>query len=149
MTTQHLPTSVRNAATALYTAAALSLVAAATVVADQAAGDGLAGKLRDTYPHRSPGDVSMAESSILTYLFTLAAIGAAFFVWMAWASKRGKRWVRKAGAATVVVGTALSVYHFTQPHPLVMTLAGLLPCLAGLVGLALLWRTEAAAHFAA
>jgi len=145
---QQLPASIRNAVTALYAAAALSLLAALIVIADQAWADGLAGKLRDAYPHRSPGDLSMAESSILTYLFTLAATGVAFFVWMARASRRGRRWVRRAGAATVALGTALSVFHFTQPHPLVMTLAGLLPCLAGLAGLALLWRADATAHFA-
>jgi len=149
MNSQQLPASVRSAVAALYAAATLSLLAALAVIADQAWGDGLARTLRDAYPHRSPGDLSMAESSILTYLFTLAAIGAVFFVWMARASRKGRRWVRRAGTVTVALGSALSLYHFTQPHPLVMTLAGLLPCLAGLAALALLWRPEATAHFAA
>ncbi|MGW3492129.1 hypothetical protein [Streptomyces sp. NPDC001020] len=147
MLSQQLPASVRSAVTAFYAAAALSLFAAITVIADQAWSDGLAGKLRETYPHRDPGELSMAESSILTYLFILAAVGALFFVWMARASKRGKRRVRRAGAVTVALGTTLSLYHFTQPHPLVLSLAGMLPCLAGLAGLAMLRRPEAVAHF--
>jgi MFS family permease len=147
MNSQQLSAPVRSAVATLYAAAALSVFAALAVIADQAWGDGLAQKLRDTYPHRSPGDLSMAESSILTYLFILAAAGAVFFVWMARASRRGRRWVRGAGAVTVALGSVLSLYHFTQPHPLVMTLAGLLPCLAGLAGLALLRRPEATAHF--
>ncbi|MEU6015005.1 hypothetical protein ABZ826_13430 [Streptomyces sp. NPDC047515] len=67
---------------------------------------------------------------------------------MAWASRRGRRWARGAGTAAVVLGTALAVYNFGQPHPLVMTVAGVLPCAAGLAAVALLWTRESSSYFA-
>ncbi|MEW1658884.1 hypothetical protein [Streptomyces sp. NPDC093707] len=147
MSSQQLAASVRRATLALHTAAALAAAGAGAIVIDQAAGDGLAQQLRQAYPQRSADQIGMAESSILTYLFTLTVLGIALFTAMAWATRRGRRWVRGAGLTAVVLGTALAVYNFSQPHPLVMTLAGVVPCAAGLVAVALLWTREASAHF--
>ncbi|MFF8917735.1 hypothetical protein ACF08M_31625 [Streptomyces sp. NPDC015032] len=148
MSTQHLPASVRTAARALYAATALAAAGAGVIVVDQAAGSGLAQRLRQTYPQRGADQIGMAESSILTYLFTLAVLGTALFAAMAWASRRGRRWARGAGSVAVVLGTALAVYNFGQPHPLVMTVAGVLPCAAGLTAVALLWTRESSSYFA-
>ncbi|MFF1504557.1 hypothetical protein ACFVZR_32920 [Streptomyces sp. NPDC058316] len=147
MSSQHLPASVRRAAHILYAATALAAAGAGAIVVDQAAGDGLAQQLRQAYPQRSADQIGMAESSILTYLFALAALGAALFAAMAWASRRGRRWVR-GGVTAVVPGTVLAVYNFGQPHPLVMTVAGVLPCAAGLAAVARLWTRESSSYFA-
>ncbi|MFF8692972.1 hypothetical protein ACF08W_12255 [Streptomyces sp. NPDC015144] len=144
---QHLPASVLRASQALRAAAVLAVVGAGVVVADQAVDGGLGQHLHRAYPHRSADQLAMAESSILTYLFTLAAFGTVLFAAMAWAGRRGRRWVRSVGGATLVLGCALAVYNFSQPHPLVMTLAGILPCAAGLVAVALLWTRESSAFF--
>ncbi|QEU90846.1 hypothetical protein [Streptomyces kanamyceticus] len=147
MSEQLPPESVRKAATALYGAAVLAMTAAVVIVIDQAAGNDLAQQLHQAYPRRSTNETGMAESSILTYLFTLAAIGAALFVWMARASRRGRRWVRGAGTAVVALGSVAAVYNFSQPHPLLMTAVGVLPCVSALTATALLWKRESSLYF--
>ncbi|MFI0976360.1 hypothetical protein ACH4SP_04930 [Streptomyces sp. NPDC021093] len=89
----------------------------------------------------------MAESRLLTYLFTLAAIGAALFVRMARAGLRGRAWVRGAGTAVVVLGSVAAVCSFSQPHPPLITVAGVLPCVSGLAAAVLLWKRESSLHF--
>ncbi|WP_171166771.1 hypothetical protein [Streptomyces sp. I05A-00742] len=141
-----VPASVRKAINAMYAGAVLTLIAAAFPVIDQATSDSLADRLRSAYPH-DPSRLDAAESGILTYLFTLAVAGLVLWTWLAWAGRRGKRWARAASTAVFVLATFLSVYNFTQPHPTPMTVAGLLPCAAGLVAVALLWKGDSAGHF--
>ncbi|MFG7941124.1 hypothetical protein [Streptomyces cacaoi] len=144
MSQHQLPASVHRASRALYAAALLAFAAAAAVVADQTH---LTQQLHETYPQRSADQIDMAQSSILTYLFALAALGAALFVGMARAGLRGRRWVRGAGTSAVVLGSLLAVYNFSQPHPLLMTLAGTAPCAVALAAVALLWTRESSAYF--
>ncbi|MFE7465176.1 hypothetical protein ACFU6R_13905 [Streptomyces sp. NPDC057499] len=148
MSEQQLPVSLRRAVQTLRAAALLAVAGAGAVVVDQAAGGGLAGRLRQAYPRRGAAEIDMAQSSILTYLFTLAVLGTALFAAMAWAGRRGRRWVRGTGAAVLVLGSVLAGYNFSQPHPLVMTLAGVVPCLVGLAAVAQLWTRESTAYFA-
>ncbi|MER7023745.1 MULTISPECIES: hypothetical protein [Streptomyces] len=145
MSDQQLPASARPAGRALYAAAILAVASAGAIVIDQATGGGLAQQLQSVYPERSAADIKMAESSILTYLFTLAVLGAALFTTMAWALRRGRRWVRGVGAAAVVLGSVLAVYNFSQPHPVMMTVAGVVPCVAGLAAVVMLWTKQSAA----
>ncbi|GLY64566.1 hypothetical protein [Amycolatopsis taiwanensis] len=147
MNMQRPPRTVRNAVTTLYFAAALAVISAAVIVIAQTAGGGLAQHLHQIYPQRDTDQIGMAESSILTYLFTLAVAGTVLFLWMARASQRGKRWVRGVGAAVIVLGSLMAAYNFSQPHPLVMTLAGVLPCLGGLTAVALLWNRKSSSYF--
>ncbi|MFB8038204.1 hypothetical protein ACFC5Z_35855 [Streptomyces sp. NPDC056004] len=148
MSRQQLPASVRRASRTLYAAALLAAAGAAAVVVDQSVGGGLAQRLREAYPHRSADQIDMAQSSILTYLFTLAVLGAVLFTGMAWANLRGRRWVRGVGTTALVLGSVLAVYNFSQPHPLVMTVAGTIPCAVGLAAIALMWTRESSTHFA-
>lgn len=147
MSAQQLPVSVRRATRALRAAAVLAAAAAGVIVIAQAAGDGLASRLRQSYPQRTTGQIDMAESSILTYLFTLAVLGVALFAAMAWATRRGRRWTRGVGAASVVLGSALAGYNFSQPHPVMMTVAGVVPCVVGLAAVVLLRSRESTAYF--
>lgn len=136
--------SVRHAVTAMRAGAALTVAAAIVTVLDQG---GLARGLQAAYP-ADPGKVDMAKSSILTYLFALAAIGVVLWLWLARASGKGRPWSRVVATAVFAAGTALSAYHFTQPHPVLVTIAGLVPCAAGLVAITFLWQRGSSAHFA-
>ncbi|MBZ4324276.1 hypothetical protein [Streptomyces huiliensis] len=147
MSVQQLPASVRRAGRALQAAAGLAVAAAGVIVIDQAVGGGLAERLRQSYPQRSADQIGMAESSILTYLFTLGVLGVCLFAAMAWAIRRGRRWARGIGSTAVVLGSVLAVYNFSQPHPLVMTVAGVVPCVAGLAAVLLLRTRESASYF--
>lgn len=138
-----MSTPAPAAARFFYAATALAVLSAVLIVGDQATGDALGRHLHDLYPDRSDGDLDMVESSILTYLFTLAALGAALFLWLARAARRGgtaRTW--GTGAAALIAGSALAAYNFTQPHPVVVSIAGLLPCVAGLAALAVRWTTR-------
>jgi hypothetical protein len=76
MPSQQFPASVRKAVCALYVATALAAVSVAVIVGVEATDNNLAEHLREAYPQRAADEIEMAESSILTYLFTLAALGA-------------------------------------------------------------------------
>ncbi|MFB7915194.1 hypothetical protein [Streptomyces sp. NPDC056061] len=126
---------------ALRAGAVLTLLSACVTVA--LSGD-LADQLHALYP-ADPTRAETAESSILTYLFALEAIGLGLWWWTARAVRNGKPRARALATGAFVAGTALSLYHFTQPHPFLMTLAGALPSLAGLVAVILLWSRNTAA----
>ncbi|MGC0421487.1 hypothetical protein [Embleya sp. AB8] len=140
------PPSIRNAVTTMYVGVTLTLVSAATTVA--MAGP-LGDRLRDVYPDYDDTRLESVKSSVLTYLFTIATVGIAMWLWMAWASKRGKRWTRTVATSVFTVASAISVYNFTQPQPTLVNLAGLLPCVAGLATVGFLWRRDSSAHFSA
>ncbi|GAA1982749.1 hypothetical protein [Amycolatopsis minnesotensis] len=140
--------SVRHAITAMRAGAVLTVAAAIVAVLDQATGDGLTRRLQAAYP-ADPGKVDMAKSSILTYLFALAAVGVVLWLWLARASGKGRPWSRVVATVVFVAGTALSAYHFTQPHPMLVTVVGLVPCVAGLAAVAFLWQRGSSAYFAA
>ncbi|QWF83791.1 hypothetical protein [Amycolatopsis sp. CA-230715] len=135
---------IRHAITAMRAGAALTVAAVIVTVLDQRT---LTRQLQAAYA-TAPGKVDMARSSILTYLFALAAIGVVLWLWLARASGRGRPWSRVVATAVFVAGTALSAYNFTQPHPVLVTIAGLVPCAAGLAAVVFLWQRGSSAHFA-
>ncbi len=45
------------------------------------------------------------------------------------------------------VSTFIALYNFTQHFPLYVTVAGLLPCVAGLIVVALLWTPDSRSYF--
>ena len=57
----------------------------------------------------------MVKSSVLTYLFTLGAIGTIAWLWMAWAVRRRKAWARSAATAICVVAIVDAVYNPPAP----------------------------------
>ncbi|UNO40805.1 hypothetical protein [Streptomyces sp. MST-110588] len=117
-----------------------------TVVVTIATRADLGSRLRVLYAS-APGRAEMAQAGILTYLFTLAATGLVLWLGVSRAVKAGKRWARTVATGVFAVATLICGYNFTQPHPLPMSLAGMLPSLAGLAAVALLWTRGSAAHF--
>ncbi|MET9296644.1 hypothetical protein [Streptomyces sp. NPDC003077] len=103
--------------------------------------------LRQSPPQRAADQIATAETSVLPYLLTPAAPGAARFATMARAGKRGHRWVRGAGSGAVVPGTAPAPYHVSRPHPPATTAAGLLPCTAAPAAVTLLRTRHSSSHF--
>jgi len=134
------PTATGKAVIAMRVGMTLSLLAVVTIVVDQASGDNLTRQLQGLYS--DPGKVDMAKSSILTYLFAINAVGVISWLWLAWAAKNGKHWTRATTTVVFVLATAISCYNFTQPHPFFVTLVGVLPCIAGLATVVLLWQRD-------
>ncbi|MGZ0149810.1 hypothetical protein ACXJJ3_22300 [Kribbella sp. WER1] len=135
--------STNKAVRAMYVGAGLTVLGVAAPIVDGATGDRLGHGLLAAYPGRTQY-AEMAKSSILTYLFTISAIGLMAWLVLAWAGRRGKTWAKPAATAVFVLGSAILLYDFTQPHPLFVTVAGALPCLAGLAAVSYLWKRDPA-----
>lgn len=140
------PTSIRNAITAMYIGAALTLIAAIVPLIDLATVDNLTQQLQNTYPAYSPSQINADRYAILVYLFTVSGIGIVLWLWMAWAVNRRKRWARVVSTVVFALATVVSLVSFYIPAPLFVTLAGL-PCLAGLAAVVFLWIRGSSAYF--
>lgn len=150
MTTQIVRTQTRRrtgAMIAMYTG--LLLTAAVTVApyVDRGPGDVLADHIRHGYPTYSPGQVAAAESLWLAILTVIGVLGIAGWAVCLWAVRVGKSWSRVAATALLVVCVAVALCALLTTDtsgevglaPLFGWL-GLLPCVAGAVAVALLWR---------
>ncbi|WP_222853405.1 hypothetical protein [Fodinicola acaciae] len=138
--------SARNAVVAMYVGAGLTVAGAVAPIVDAATGDGLTRELASVYPGRT-AFVEMAKTSILTYLFFISAVGVIGWLLLAWATRRGKGWARVASTVVFLLGSAILLYDFTQPHPALITVTEALPCLAGLAAVTFLWMRDSADFF--
>jgi hypothetical protein len=141
-----LPHSARRAVVVMYAGLALTVVAMVIPIVDQASTDSLSRHLQDVYAGYSVDPP--ATSAVVAYLLTIGGLGVATWLWMAWAVRRRKRWVRPAATALLVLASGLALLDLTVQEygrtilPTQVGLLGLLPCLAGLAAVTLLWRRE-------
>lgn len=142
---QHpLPRSARRAVLAMYTGLALTVLAILALVYDLASVGGLDRHLHEVYEGyvASPPDAA----GVAVYLFTLGGLGIVGWLWMVWAVRRQKRWARPVATLLFLLGSVFAVGNLTVTEydqtilPTSIGLVGLLPCLAGLVAVVLLWR---------
>lgn len=140
-----LPRSARRAVAAMYTGLGLTIVAMLVPIIDQVSGD-LSRHLHEVYAGYNV-DVP-AASAVLAYLVTIGALGILAWLWAVWAVTKQKRWARAAATALFVLASGLAVVNLTAQEygqvvlPPQVGLAGLLPCLAGLAAVTLLWMRE-------
>jgi len=134
----------RPAIGAMY--AGLGLTAAAMIVlyVDHA---GLAGHIRAGYPAYAPARIDSAVTTYLVYLSVVGALGIICWLAAIWAVRAGKRWARGAATAMFALGTGVAVFDLLVKDtsgdtglPPLLGWAGMLPCLAGLLAVTLLWR---------
>jgi hypothetical protein len=129
--------------------AGLGLTIAATVAAyvAQASAGALAGHIRSGYPTYTQARIDAAVTTYLVYLSVVGALGIACWVAAIWAVTTGKRWARGAATTMFALGTGIAVFDLLVRDtsgdtglPPLLGWIGLLPCLAGLVAVVLLWR---------
>lgn len=120
----------------------LNVLAAAAVVAFDASGR-LSDHLHDVYD----GYAEVPASGVIVgYLVGLAVLGVVCWSWMMWAVVRGKRWAPLVFIVLFVLATGIALTNlFVQEYgspivPSVLGVAGLLPCVAGLVAVLLARR---------
>ena len=144
MTTTHHD---RSAIGAMY--AGLGLTVAALIVAyvDHATGNVLAGHIRAGYPAYTQARIETAVTTYLVYLSVVGALGIICWLAAIWAVKAGKHWARGAATAIFALGTGIALLDLLIKDtsgdtglPPLLGWAGMLPCLAGLVAVTLLWR---------
>lgn len=143
MTTVH----ERSAIKAMY--AGLGLTAAAIIVTyvDHATANVLANHIRVGYPTYTQARIDSAVTTYLLYLSVVGALGILCWLWTIRAVEAGKRWARGAATAMFALGTATALTDLLIKDtsgetglPPLLGWAGMLPCLAGLLAVTLLWR---------
>ncbi len=134
--------------------AGLGLTVAAVIAAyvDHATANVLAGHIRDGYPAYSQARINAAVTTYLVYLTVVGALGIVCWLGAIWAVRAGKRWARGAATAMFALGTGVALFDLLIKDtsgetglPPLLGWAGMLPCLAGLLAVALLWRKRSSA----
>jgi len=145
---QARPAAVRKAVIAMYAAAALSAITILAVILNQETSGNLASRMTDAWPDYSANRIEEIESITLTWLFTVGTVQAVGWLLLARTSRAGRKWVRPAAPALLAAGIAITVVHFTEPFPALVTVTWALPHVAGLAAVAFLWRSESSAYLA-
>jgi hypothetical protein len=137
----------RPALRGLYAGLVLALAALAVPYVDHATANVLAGHIRAGYPAYTQARIDSAVTSYLVYLSVAGAFGIACWLAMIWAVRAGKRWARAAATGSFALGTSIALTDLLIRDtsgdtglPPLLGWAGVLPCLAGLVAVALLWK---------
>ncbi|MFL5859909.1 MAG: hypothetical protein ACJ780_03895 [Solirubrobacteraceae bacterium] len=136
----------RAAIVAMYAGLALTVVAMIIPYIDHATANVLADHIRAGYPTYSQARIDTAATTYLIYVSIIGALGVICWFWTIRAVNAGKRWARGAATAMLVLatGTALVDLLVTDTSgdtglPPLQGWTGILPCLAGLVAVTLLW----------
>lgn len=129
--------------------AGLALTAAATLVPliDLVTVDSLTDHVRAAYPYWPADLVAGDRNAIVIYLSAIGLLGIAGWLWAIWAVAKHKRTARLVTTVMFVLGASIALIdlNFSEAAydrvipPLYGTL-GLLPSLAGLVAVILVWR---------
>lgn len=136
----------RGAVAAMCAGLGLTVLAVIAPYADRATTHLLADHVRAGYPY-TPARVDSAVSTYLVLLSAVGALGVLARLGTAWAVRTGKRWARPAATAMFALGMCFGLTGLLTKDtsgatglPPVLGWAGMAPCLAGLLAIALLWR---------
>jgi hypothetical protein len=125
------------------------LTVLATIVphVDHATANVLADHIQAGYPAYTTARIDSAVTTYLVYLTAVGALGIVAWLGMIWAVKARKRRVRGAATAMFVLATSIAAFDLLVKDtsgdtglPPLLGWIGMLPCLAGLLAVALLWR---------
>ena len=137
----------RSAMVAMYAGLALTVVTLAVTYIDQATANELADHIRAGYPTYSEARIDSATTTYLVYVSIIGALGVISWLWAIWTVNGGKRWARGATTAMFALGTGISLFDLLVRDtsgdtglPPLLGWIGMLPCLAGLLAVTLLWR---------
>ena len=141
------PPHGRGPLAAMYAGLALTVLAAIAPYVDRSTTHLLADHIRAGYPTYARTRVDSAVTTYLAVLSVIGALGVLAWLTTAWAVRAGKRWARPTATAMFVIGTGIGLTGLLTKDtsgatglPPALGWAGMTPCLAGLVAVALLWR---------
>ncbi|MDC5697197.1 hypothetical protein OO014_07990 [Intrasporangium calvum] len=139
----------QSAIVAMYAGLALTAVATASGWVDRASGNVLADHLRAGYPSYSVARIDTAVSTWLGYLSILGALGAIGWWWAIRSVRKRRRWARTTATGLFGAGLAVALFNLVVRDtsgdtglPPLLAWIGMLPALAGLLAVALLWRSQ-------
>jgi hypothetical protein len=137
----------RPAVAAMYTGLALSVIALAVPYVDHATANVLAAHIRDGYPAYPPARIGSAATTYLACLSVTGALGIACWLGTIRAVKAGRRWARGAATVLFALGASVALTGLLVRDtsggtglPPLLGWTGMLPALAGLLAVVLLWR---------
>ena len=137
----------RAAVGTMYAGLALTVAAAAAPFVDRASGHVLADHIRDGYPTYSADRIDSAVTTWLVLLGAVGVLGVISWATSIWAVTSHKSWSRLAATAAFAVGTVVALSALLTKDTSgevglapMLGLIGMLPCVAGLGAVALLWR---------
>jgi hypothetical protein len=111
---------------------------------DRAMSTVLADHIRDGYPTYTDAQIDSGVNTWLVILSLVGALGITSWCLTIWALKSSKRWAASAmfAVGTSVAPSALLVKDTSGDTGLAPLLGsiGVLPCIAGVVAVAMLWR---------
>ena len=137
----------RSVVATMYAGLAMTVIAVLVPYVDRLTSNTLAQHIKAGYPTYTQTGIDTAANTYLVYLSVIGALGLLGWVWSIRIVKAGKRWARAAvttlfAIALVVAVTDLLIKDTSGdtglPH--VLGWVGILPCLPGLLAVALLWR---------
>ena len=137
----------RPAIGAMYAGLGLTVVALIVLYVDHVTANVLADHIRAGYPAYAQARIDSAVATYLVYLSVVGALGIICWLGTIRALKAGKRWARGAATAMFALGTGIALIDLLVRDtsgdtglPPLLGWAGMLPCLAGLLAVMLLWR---------
>jgi len=131
----------------MYAGLGLTIVALIVLYVDHVTANVLAGHIRDGYPAYTRARIDSAVTTYLVYLSVVGTLGIICWLWTIRAVKAGRRWAREVATAMFALGTGIALIDLLMKDtsgrtglPPLLSWAGMLPCLAGLLAVTLLWR---------
>ena len=125
----------------------LNVIATVAPVVDMVTIDTISDHVRGAYPAWGPASVAADRNAMVIYLVITGVLGVVTWFWVIRAVMARKRWARAAATSAFAVGALLALMNLTlgggQYNVILPTGYGvltLLPSLAGLVAVILLWR---------
>jgi hypothetical protein len=136
----------RSAIVAMSAGVALTVVTMIVPYVDHATANVLADHIRAGYPTYSQARIDTAVTSYLVYVSVVGALGLICWIWTIRAVSARKRWARGAATAMFALGTGIALFDLLVKDtsgdtglPPLLGWIGMLPCLAGLLAVTLLW----------
>ncbi|MFE5325981.1 hypothetical protein ACFRCG_06175 [Embleya sp. NPDC056575] len=137
----------RRAIGAMYAGLGLTVLATAAPYADRATGHLLADHIRAGYPMYGDARVDSAVAGYLVLLSVIGTLGVLAWLWTIRAVKAGKPWARYGATVMFALGAGAGLTGLLTEDtsgatglPPALGWAGMAPCMAGIVAVALLWR---------
>lgn len=136
---------------AMYVGLLLTVVAGVAPLVDIATADSLFDHVRQAYPEWPAETVRQDRDAIAIYLAAVGGLGALCWIAAIWAVAAERRWARGTVTALFAVGTLLALTgsslggeQYDTIVPPLYGLLGVLPCLAGLAAVVLVWKRRKA-----
>lgn len=142
-------TKPRSAIVAMSAGLALTVIATAVPFLGSPAGELISKHIKAGYPSYTADEVGTATSMYLAWLTIAGVLGVAAWLLSIAAVRAGKRWAPWVATSAFVVGAGIGLFDLTIRDtsgdtglPSLIGWLGMLPAVAGLVAVVLLWKSR-------